>query len=589
MFKIASGLSLPEDAVTQTIALLGRRGSGKTSTAVVLAEEFLKAKQPIVWIDPIGVAWGLRSKFPILIAGGEHGDIPLDPGGGRAMAEFLVADRIPTILDVGTFGEGEMKRFVAAFGQAFYELNRDPVHLFFDEADEFAPQSGVNGDAAKSLGAMQRLVRRGRARGIGVTLISQRSAVLNKSVLTQTECLFAMQTTGPQDLDAIREWLKHHGTAEETAEILKELPKLQQGEAFIYSPAWLQVLKRIKVRSRETFDSSRTPKAGEARTKPKTLAEIDLPALSGRMADAVKNAKDSDPVELRKRIKALERQVEEGGDAEAWKRKESDWVQRESQLISEVERFKGAVVVLGAALDQIGLIATGDAVANSKDVKLRLSAATKLIEQGARRVDPVRAVGRMASKSDIPGNSERANKINRRIPEGSGMVDGPSQSILNALAWWSSIGQDRPTRGQVGFKAGYKANGGSFKTYLSRLSGAGLIESGGGMVSLTGAGREIARTDDAPTTLRAYHEMILDVVKAEPLVKILEAIIGSHGRSMESIKSGIHVEDVARLTQYEPGGGSFKTYLSRLSALDLFERRNGQIIPTSLLFPDGLE
>lgn len=172
MFKIASGLSLPVDAATQTFALLGRRGSGKTSTAVVLAEEFLKAGQPIVWVDPIGVAWGLRSKFKILIAGGEHGDISLDPGGGAAMAEFLVETRVPTILDVGTFGEGEMKRFVAAFGQRFYELNRDPVHLFFDEADEFAPQTGVNGDAAKSLGAMQRLVRRGRARGIGVTLIS---------------------------------------------------------------------------------------------------------------------------------------------------------------------------------------------------------------------------------------------------------------------------------------------------------------------------------------------------------------------------------------------------------------------------------
>lgn len=127
MFKIASGLSLPVDAATQTFALLGRRGSGKTSTAVVLAEEFLKAGQPIVWVDPIGVAWGLRSKFKILIAGGEHGDIALDPGGGAAMAEFLVENRVPTILDVGTFGEGALQQSKEMPGTATTQGGKEKI------------------------------------------------------------------------------------------------------------------------------------------------------------------------------------------------------------------------------------------------------------------------------------------------------------------------------------------------------------------------------------------------------------------------------------------------------------------------------
>ena len=39
--KIAPNLTLPDDAVTQTIALLARRGAGKTHTASVIAEEML--------------------------------------------------------------------------------------------------------------------------------------------------------------------------------------------------------------------------------------------------------------------------------------------------------------------------------------------------------------------------------------------------------------------------------------------------------------------------------------------------------------------------------------------------------------------
>jgi polynucleotide 5'-kinase involved in rRNA processing len=51
--QIAKDLALPIGAVTQTIAILGVRGSGKTNTGVVFAEELLDAKQQVVIIDPV--------------------------------------------------------------------------------------------------------------------------------------------------------------------------------------------------------------------------------------------------------------------------------------------------------------------------------------------------------------------------------------------------------------------------------------------------------------------------------------------------------------------------------------------------------
>lgn len=577
--QLAPGLELPDNAVSETFAMLGRRGSGKTNTAVVMAEEMLAAAHVIHWIDPVGVAWGLRSKFKILIAGGEKGDIPLEPGNGELMAEFLVDNPVPCIMEISGFGEAAMKRFVGDFGTRFYLLKnpqekRTPVHLFFDEADEFAPQQGLKGEAAKSLGAMQNLIRRGRSRGIGTTLISQRSAVINKSVLTQTEVLFAMQTTGPQDLDAIKAWIQYHGTAEECAQIVAALPKLQQGEAFVYSPGWLKILKRVKIRARKTFDSSRTPGPGEQRTAPKSLEKIDLSALKGKIAESIERAKENDPAVLKARVKKLERELQAAKDAPID-------LHREAELILEADKLRKIVCGLLEAIQSIAIVVNGQSSFTVQDEAIRL--ATEMFGYG-RSAPPAGgavAIPKPEVRRPVREPSPREKAINGRLPEGSGLVDGPGQKILNAMAWWESIGQERPLRGQVAFVADYAANGGSFKTYLSRLSTAGHIECGGGMVSLTESGRALAVCNGAATSLADYHRMLLDVVKDGPLVKILECMI-QDGAAMPAA-------EVARRTGYEANGGSFKTYLSRISSLGLIQRSKGVVYGTSLLFPEGLE
>lgn len=53
--------TLPLELVTQTAAVVGIRGSGKTVTATVEVEEALKAGVPVVVIDPTDVWWGLKN------------------------------------------------------------------------------------------------------------------------------------------------------------------------------------------------------------------------------------------------------------------------------------------------------------------------------------------------------------------------------------------------------------------------------------------------------------------------------------------------------------------------------------------------
>lgn len=94
---LAHSLDLPLEAVTQTFALLGVRGSGKTHAAVVLVEQIVRAGQRVAVLDPLGVWWGLRAGadggsagLPVVIAGGDHGDVPLEPASGGVMADFVV-------------------------------------------------------------------------------------------------------------------------------------------------------------------------------------------------------------------------------------------------------------------------------------------------------------------------------------------------------------------------------------------------------------------------------------------------------------------------------------------------------------------
>jgi hypothetical protein len=159
------------------------------------------------------------------------------------------------------------------------------------------------------LGSIEELVRRGRQRGIGTTLITQRSSVINKNVLELTENLVILRNLGPRSRDAIKGWIETHGTEDERRVVMDSLQSLPTGSAWLFSPYFLKELKRIQFRKKRTFDSSATPRPGETRRAPKTLAEIDLQAIGQRMAETIEQAKADDPKELRRQIAQLKRDL----------------------------------------------------------------------------------------------------------------------------------------------------------------------------------------------------------------------------------------------------------------------------------------
>src|SRR3972149_4072912 len=306
--------TLPIELVTQTIAILAKRGVGKTYLGRVMAEEMLRADMQVVAIDPTGAWHGLRSSadgkkagYPIVVFGGDQKDVlPLEETAGEVIARAIVECGFSAILDLSELSENAKRRFATSFAETLYHLNRNPLHLFMDEADEFAPQKAFKG-TERLLGAMENIVRRGRKRGLGCTLITQRPAVLNKNVLTQCEMLVAMRLVSHWDIKPIMEWVNVHADPKQAEKMIRSLPSLPIGTAWFWSPGWGDIFEIIKIRKTFTFDSSSTPKPGQKAVRPKAAAKIDLNKLGKEIAATIERAKADDPKQLKKRIAELER------------------------------------------------------------------------------------------------------------------------------------------------------------------------------------------------------------------------------------------------------------------------------------------
>ncbi len=227
---LSESLTLPRSMMTHVAGILAMRGMGKSYTASVLMEEMVRAGLFVGFVDPLGIAWGIRASsdgehegLPVLIFGGRHGDITLDPGAGKIVSQAALDLRQPYILDLSLFDtEDEQRAFLADFIEALRPHENVLMHLIVDEADLFGPQIPQSSEARRSLHAMHALVRRFRFKGIGATLISQRPAELSKGML-QLDVLIALGMTTPQDIKALDEWIKRNATEIERQTFLSTL------------------------------------------------------------------------------------------------------------------------------------------------------------------------------------------------------------------------------------------------------------------------------------------------------------------------------------------------------------------------------
>lgn len=584
---IADGVSLPANLSTQSITILAKRRVGKSYTMRRIWEQLLKTSQQVVVVDPKGDQWGIRSSangkkpgFPVLILGGEHGDLPLQKESGELIAKLVVEQQVNVLLDTSHFSKSARAVFMASFLENLYRLKaqekyRTPLCVIIDEADEIAPQRPQK-DEYRMLGAIDDIVRRGGQRGLGSILVTQRSASLNKNVLTQSEMLILLRTIAPQDLEAVKAWIDVHGTTEQKKIIMSELPSLPRGDAYFWSPAWPGedgMFKRAHVLPIETFDSAKTPEVGEKRIVPKNLADIDLLALQGQMSATIEKAKSEDPKLLRKRIAELEREnngpknkpVFVSGKTIVENRVEVP-VLKDSQItrlekvfvkmVAEADRHGTAMALLWRNFDEIGdaMIKALESISNSQKVPV---------------MPPDRVVALKVPPSIVP-NGPGAEVI-------SGDISKPQQDILDALAWLASAQIYAAERTQLAALVQKSPRSSGYDRNLTILKGLELIYyPQPGTVCLSEAGVSKSRKPVGYLSGIDIQERAKRVVSA-PQADILTALISIHPNSMDRTT-------LADTVGKSPTSSGFDRNLTQLRAARFIDYPSGGLVRAADLF-----
>lgn len=564
--ELSADLKMPLDAVTQTFAFLARRGAGKTYGASKLAEEFLAASAQVVVLDPVGVWWGLRldasgkgKGFDVPVFGGEHGDIPLEPTGGALVARAIVEHGTSVVLDVSHFRKNQRKQFCTDLAEELFHLkkkHRSPMHFFVEEAQVFVPQKTFHGDE-RMLGAFEDIIKLGRNYGIGATLISQRPQAVNKDVLNQTECLVVLQTNGAQERAALKAWMQEKDA---DLSMIDELPGLQRGEAFVWSPSWLQTFKRVQIGKKSTLDASATPEVGKERTE-RTLAPIDLGALEVAMKETVERAKADDPKALRAELARLRAEIAKAQKVAPLAPAKVETKRVEVPILkeSEVKRLESAAGRMLEAAE--GLEAHAE--------KLR-AAADQVLGKMAVVVAPVPAPRPIA-----PARPVHAAPVRRQAPSeppADGAFRRGAREMLVQLAKF-----DRLTRQQVATLAGMSPGSGTFSTYLGELKRAGYLVDERGDLAITDEGRAfIGPVDPAPATTEELVAMWSQRFRAGARA-MLDVLVASYPEAMSR-------DDLAAAVQMSAASGTFSTYLGELQRNGLAEKRDGGIAASASLF-----
>lgn len=572
VLEISDRISLPADAVTQTLACIGRKGAGKTYLATKLAEEMLTLPAQIVVIDPVGTWWGLRvaadgktAGKEIFIAGGDHADVPILPDSGARFARLVVEKSVSIVMDVSGFRQGERKRFAADFAEEFFHLKksqRSAVHLFVEEAQLFAPQR-TGPEEARMLGAFENIIRLGRNYGIGATLISQRPQSVNKEVLSQVECLCVLQVNGTHERKALEEWVQEAGA---DRKLVGELPGLSRGEGFVWSPSWLRIFERVRFGAKVTFDASATPEVGRKAVAAR-LTSVDVEALKIDLQEVISKAEKDDPRALRSKIRELELKLQQMPAVTVPLKPDPAAIQK--IVLSEMEETgKGIAIELQNLIESTeqGLDRLRNMAERLTNPREWTKVRTEL--QPERLISDIRLIAPQKPTETPRSGLTRDLSIKRPYtthPGTGGPIAKPQQRILNRLAeLLAATGAGAVPKAQLAAWSEYSPTGGGFNNYLGQLRSAGMIEyPANGTVTLSQAGRALAEPDEVPDTNAAMLERAERVLGGSE-AKLLRLVASEWPRDISK-------DELANDAGFSANGGGFNNYLGHMRTLGFID------------------
>jgi hypothetical protein len=160
----------------------------------------------------------------------------LQSSGGVKIIDFseVPSDVLPLMVSL-------VGRLIFSIQQWILKEERHPIAFFCDEAHLYLPEKTNGSIEDIGLQNFERIAKEGRKYGVGLVVISQRPAEVNKTILSQSNNFIAMRLTNAEDQAVIKRLLP-----DSLGGFAELLPILDVGEALVVGDASL-LPSRIKI------------------------------------------------------------------------------------------------------------------------------------------------------------------------------------------------------------------------------------------------------------------------------------------------------------------------------------------------------
>jgi hypothetical protein len=262
-----------EEVIGSGFVCYGVKGSGKTNTGALLAEQIGRRYVPFIIFDLEGDYQSVIEVVPNGYLAGkafesEHPRyLTITQANAFDMAEVMLSGGYQVVVDLSSYDDDEMRAAIITdlvsglmrYAERLPNEQRVPCLVFYDEASRLFPQQASMSYLAPATQnaltrAVYEMVTMGRKRGIIPAFFTQRPADFDKRIASQADLLILMRQRQDVDVQRYKEYL-----GKEAAEAAASLGL---GEGFVIPSdgKWF----RTTFYPRQSRHSSNTPKAETA-------------------------------------------------------------------------------------------------------------------------------------------------------------------------------------------------------------------------------------------------------------------------------------------------------------------------------------
>lgn len=522
------------------LGIVANSGGGKSGLLRKVLEATHGRIQHII-LDSEDEFYTLRERFEYVIAGGEGGDAPAQPGNAADLARAALAHGFSLICQINDLGRDGAAEFVDNFLGAMISAPRElwrPCLIVIDEAQRYPAET------------LQQLTEAGRKRGFTAVIATQRLPKLDANVrgdinnwmmgrvgqaLDKRHIADQLGMTPAQMRDALDLEVRHFWAFGPAISREPVLFRVGDVETTMVRPGQLRPVTPPPPEAlREIMAGLKVP---EPEADPERIAAMMAPPPEETAASCAEKAA------LRERIAELEAQIDEFTIERAVGQQQID------DLIVERDGLRAAIAAFSAAVGRVP-------VAVHDEPRLPLPAPKPAREVVVADPKPTRQAVVARDGASIPASQQR---------------------VLDAIAWWAAIGVKPVERNRAAVIAGLSPKASTFGVYVSKLAQAGLVDTTQpGSVALTPEGKAIA--NDPGKVDRS------DVAKqARSMLKPAAANVLDHivARYPEWIARG----DLADLAGLSRTASTLGVYISESSKLGFVETKPGMVRAADWMMP----